>query len=347
MHAPLQVLAMSFLAMSLFAAPRDGMPAEPAAAVDAAFRSGAACIGRAVDSKGTFGDPYLAYEYPDERLPHPEGSRRLTYRVIDAYAILTMLRRAGPLPSELEGISAQAEEALRALAPAWRGRGFTNTLRNPRTDGIALDTYCIVGWLSADADMAREVVDAIEGDRWLPAGWYDDLQTFRAAADESWCLRLALSAGRSDPSVARVRDRLTADLVKARQKNPTGPDAFYRAWHFGMLAADGKLPDAQRAIIDIFSAWADAHVRKGRTAREDIAEWVNLASSETLAHAGARGARIAKLATQAMLRHQDPDGCWTIPGARPANDGYAFLTLRALLALQVHRAASRPTGEHP
>jgi len=334
------------LALPLLAALRDGKPAESAGAIDAAFHKGASCISRAVDSKGTFGDPYLSYEYPEERLPAPEGARRLTYRIIDAYAILTMLRRAGPLPSELEGIAAEAEQALRRLAPAWRGRGFTNTLRDPRSDGIALDTYCIVGWLSADADMAREVVDAIDGDRWLPAGWYDDLQRFRATADESWCLRLALSAGKPDPPVLRVRDRLAADLAKAREKDPAGLDAFYLAWHLGMLAADGKLPDAQPAIIDIFSAWTRAHVRKGRTARSDIVEWVNLASSETLVHAGARGARTAELATQATLDHQDPDGCWTIPGARPANDGYAFLTLRALLALQLRRA-SRSIGSRP
>jgi hypothetical protein len=306
--------------------------------IEAAFRSAAGCLARDSRAGDQFGDPYLSYVYADEHLPVGAGTGPMTYRIVDAEIILTQLARLGPLPRSLARRAARAESALRAARPLWSARGFSNTLRSHRADGIALDTFCMVGWLLHDDPMAREVAAAVEEDRWLPPGWYDGPQSYRATADEAWCLRLVEQAGRLDAATARVQARLGVEFEKTGTTDPTGDDAFYEAWHLGMLAADSNRRIDVDSIISTLRAWAEAHEQSGRAGREDILEWANLASSDVLSLPGLEGRTLRDRALRILLDHQGKDGCWSIPGVVPANLASSFLTLRALVALQLYRA---------
>jgi hypothetical protein len=318
-------------------------PAPPE--IEAAFRSAAGCLARDNRAGDQFGDPYLSYVYADEHLPVGAGTGRMTYRIVDAEIILTQLARLGPLPGSLARRATRAESALRAAHPLWRGRGFSNTLRSQRADGIALDTFCMVGWLLQDDLMASEVAAAVEEDRWLPPGWYDAPQSYRATADEAWCLRLVAQAGRLDAATARVQARLGAEFEKTSTTHPTGDDAFYAAWHLGMLAADGNRRIDVGSILATLRAWAEAHEQSGRAGREDILEWANLASSDALSLRGPEGRALRDRALRILLDHQGKDGCWSIPGVAPANLASSFLTLRALVALQLYRAGAVASRE--
>jgi hypothetical protein len=241
-------------------APQSGSALD-AASIESAFGRGAACLGRDIDPKGgsaVFRDPYLTYVYPDERLPVPPGARPLTYRQVDAATILVLLGRTGAIPEPLATAAAEAAKRLSEVAPVWRGRGFSNVKRGSRPDGIALDTFCVVGWLNGDEAMAREAAEAIDGDGWIPPGWYEGAEKFRAATDESWCLRLLAATHRLDTASSRVLDRIIAefrsrareaphdrqrllglDASRARAREASADaGAFYEAWHLGMVGAE-------------------------------------------------------------------------------------------------------------
>lgn len=308
--------------------------------IDASVRRGSACMAGQIDG-GRFRDPYLSYVYPDEHLPAPPGASPLTYRRIDGYIVLALLARGGSPPGPLAAHARHAEEALRLAAAAWRGAGFSNTVRDPRAGGVAIDTFCMVGWLFDDAEMAREVALALDGSRWLPDGWYEEPESYRALADESWCVRLLLSGEAAADDARRVLERLASGFRARRERGAGTVGTFYEAWHLGMVLArrtEREAPAAApltRDVLGSLRAWAELHEP---AVGADVLEWANLASAELLPFAGTEGRTLRQRAIEILVRLQGPDGCWTIAGAEPPESASGFTTLRALLALQLYRA---------
>jgi hypothetical protein len=310
---------------------------------------------------GRFRDPYLRYVYPDERLPGAPGGEPLTYRQVDGYVILALIGRAGDAPEPLVGDVIRAETALRAAARAWRGAGFSNTIRAPRADGVALDTFCMVGWLLGDPTMAREAAGVIEGDRWLPPGWYEEGEAFRALADESWCVRFLTSGpvaseARELPRAARpVLERLASEFRSRAVEAPAATGTFYEALHVGMVLAEagsaaparivgsagGAGPPLAEVVLAVLRRWAGDHAGPSEP---DVLEWANLAASEILRASGEAGRPLREQAISVLLDRQEDDGCWAIPGAKPPDTASGFATLRALLALQAYRADRERDG---
>jgi len=330
------------------AAPKD-------AALERAFDRGVSCLASDLE-EGRFRDPYLSFVYPGEALPAPPGRRPLTYRQVDTATILALIGRTGPAPEPLASIMRVAQTDLAAVAPVWRGRGFSNTARAPRPDGIALDTYCIVGWLNGDSEMATEAAAAIDGDHWLLPKWYDDAESYRAPADEAWCLRLLASTSRFDDPASRVMDRIVSEWRSHRREDPGGTAAYYEAWHLEMVVSElldrASPPDARWTrlsdeIADGLRVWAEAHAAMGAAGdarRADLLEWINLVTAERIAP----GLRLQ--AAEVLLATQEGDGCWRIPGGRHPNSATSFTTLRGLLALRRYGAAlaeSRGGGSRP
>ena len=302
----------------------------------AARNKASSCLARDFDGL-IFRDPYLTYVYPDEKLPAPASDPGLTYRAVDADIMLALLERERNVPTALRAAVKRADQVLRELPGAWRGRGFSNTRRGSRVDGVALDTFCIVGWLEGDKSMAEAAAQALDGDGWLPEGLYDGEERFRRDADEAWCLRLLASGSAGVPAPARrVLDRLVSDFRITRQEDPSGRQAFYAAYHLGLLLEDSQgLGEAldpaalSEELGQAINAWAAARP-PGHEPASDILEWANLAASK-LRYSGASDLR--GRAVEILLRYQHEDGCWRVPGARPPEAGSSFLTLRALLAL--------------
>ncbi len=164
------------------------------------------------------------------------------------------------------------------------------------------------------------------------------------AADESWCLRLVLSTGQKTAGPDRVLARIQREFVIRAKTDPAGTDAFYEAWHLGMLLADGITPIDPSPIRAVFSDWADAHADPARAGGSDIVEWANLAGSHVLDLLGDTGSALRDRAVGILLRRQAGDGCWVIPDARPPRLASSFLTMRALMALQRYRDAGTVAG---
>ena len=303
------------------------------------FEKGAACVARDHDGR-RFRDPYLKYAYPEERLPSiaipgSPAPETPTYRMIDADMMLAMIADAVAPPESLIGPTKVARERLAAVVPLWLGRGLGNIRRGARVDGVALDTFCIVGWLAHDKEMARVVRDAIDGDGWLPVGFYDGEEAFRREADECWCLR-TLAGFADDSATAAVRARIIGQFRSTAEADPGSLASFYRAFHLGL--ALGEDPSTDPALFDeitlALTRWAAAHPE------DSLLEWVNLGSATFLR--GESGRVLSRRAIRIVLERQAQDGCWRVPGMIPEDYGSTFLTLRALAALATELARSEP-----
>ncbi|HEU5182790.1 MAG TPA: hypothetical protein VFW45_18525 [Candidatus Polarisedimenticolia bacterium] len=329
---------LTFLGAAALATPALG--AAPAVSrLQEAGSKAAACLARDYDGRA-FRDPYLRYVYPEEKLEGTASDPDLTYRRIDADIMLVLLAREGKIAAALRPAVDRASRALHELPPLWAGKGFNNLRKNPEPEGIALDTFCIVGWLEADRAMAQAAAQALDGDGWLPEGLYEGEESFRRDADEAWCLRLLASpAGIGLNDARRVLDRLLADLRDAR-KDPAGRRSFYAAYHLSLLLEEtmdlGSGIDAgalREELAEAMAAWAAARPR-GREPASDLLEWANLVTAK-LPRLESTGLR--RRGVEILLRQQGEDGCWHLPGARPPEAGSSFLTLRALLALSAYR----------
>lgn len=311
--------------------------------IDQAFRRGADCLAKDFDGSA-FRDPYLSYVYPDENLPVPPGRPRLTYRTVDAYVDLVLISRAAPTSEPLSRLVERADGSLREVVPVWGDRGIYNLRKGARPGGVALDTFCFVGWLYGDPTMAGIVASAIDDDGWLPEGLYGGAERFRRDADESWCLRLLASkAGPGLDAGAAVLNRIAKTLREAVTSAPPERGTFYVAYHLAMVLAEassrgGLDPDRaalEREITSVLVSWAasrpESTVKPG-----DVPEWINLASLEM--GAGQDVDRLRERAIEVVLSGQSEDGCFGVPGTAPSRKGSSFFTLRALLALARERA---------
>jgi hypothetical protein len=302
--------------------------------VGEALARAAGCLERDRDG-ASFRDPYLTYVYPGEHLPSPPGAPPLTYRNVDAAAILVSIGHELGVSSDARAALApmigQAETALTGAVATWRGRGFSNVRVGARPGGIALDTYCTVGWLKRDAIMAEEAEAALHGDGWLPVALYDSGDEFRLIADESWCLRLIAATGRLGQDARRVLERHAAVFRDHARERPGDIETFYEALHLGMVLAEPSLRRARQGlmgeVVAALQGWATADPR-------DLLEWANLASADVLRIPSiSAGDHLRGDAARVVLDLQQDDGCWASPGAGPPRAGATFLTLRAVLAL--------------
>jgi hypothetical protein len=346
------------------------MAAAPPQATDlaAAYDRGAVCLAGRMD-RPDLGDPYLAYVYPAEALPGAGGGRddggggdgggrggdrggrrddgnreRLTYRQADARIMLAMVARAAGAGAPLAAEGREAEASLAAAAPAWKRAGLADMAKGPEAGGVALDTFCIVGWLLGDRAMAATVADAVKDDAWLPEGLYDGEQAFRRSADECWCLRMLAEASPPFPTPSPVAWRIASTLGRSASMDPGGRGVFYEALHLGMALekAEPAFAPAAREAAAALMGWARAHAGD-ETRGRSLPEWINLASAAWLDPLGGAEARAAALAR--VVASQDADGCWRLPGAEPADYASSFVTLRALLALAPYRLVASAARE--
>src|SRR5688572_10066035 len=232
--------------------------ASPPSAPDlpAAYSRGAACL-EARTGRPDLGDPYLAFVYPEEALPSGAGMESMTYRRADARIMLAQLARTVGQNETLAAAGRAAEASLAAAAPAWKRAGLLDLSKGPGSGGIALDTFCIVGWLLGDREMAGTVAAAVSADTWLPEGLYEGEEAFRRSADECWCLRMLAEASPPIPVPAPVVRRIAATLGRSAGAAPGGRGTFYEALHLGMALEKGEpafAPAAREAAAAI-AAW--------------------------------------------------------------------------------------------
>lgn len=277
-----------------------------------------------------YDDEYLRFVYPDERLDCPLRDCRLTYRLLDAYINLAFLDRSGVPRGPAAPQFARGREVLDAIVPAWREQGLYNVKRDPAADGIALDTYCIVGLLHRDRAMADVAAEHLDGDDWLPENHYDDGQSFRKLADETWCVRLLRFASRPGrrqfPRLARVALRRGWDLLE--QERPVEFRVNVALHMLYMLddLDDRSLRDDRNSLQELLLVAAeDPEIEGDMLTQANVLD--ALASSEDVPVRS-----LAALADR-LLRHQEADGGWHSRIGETGTGLRVFTTMRALLAL--------------
>lgn len=303
------------------------------AAVDPALQSsiakGLACVARAYDGN-SFRDDYLQYEYAGEAVVSPLDGYRLTYRILDAYFIVLMLRQAGVAPGEAGGLFDRAEAVTTALVPAWRAKGIYNLRRKPARDGIALDTYAILAVLRQDAAMGRVVEAGLDGDGWLAADFYVGDEAFRRLADESWAARALLIA-----NPTKGLEVVRGICRQAVQGLGTETDPLARAnLVIHALGALGDLPRPGGAgLDDLLPPLRDEGLRllQQEAIRHDTLTLGNLVGA--LISGRVVAAEAIAPAIQDLAGRQNADGCWL--ASLDPNDSSArvFATLRVALTL--------------
>jgi len=301
-------------------------------ALESAIQKGLACVARAYDGN-SFRDDYLQYEYQGEAVVSPLAGYRLTYRILDAYFIVLMLRQAGVTPGEAGSLFDRAEAVTAALVPAWRAKGIYNLRRNPARDGIALDTYAILAVLRHDAGMGRVVEAGLDGDGWLAADFYVGDEAFRRLADESWAARALLIA---DPS--KGLEVVRGICRQASQALGSESDPLARAnLVIHALGALGDLPRPSGSVDTqpdaLLASLRDEALRllPSEEIRQDTLTLGNLVGAVISARALPAEALAPYILD--LAARQNADGCWSVSLDPNDSSGRVFATLRVALTL--------------
>ena len=310
-----------------------GRRPHPAGEIGSAVARGLACAAGAYDGN-SFRDDYLRFVYPGEQLGSPLPGHPLTYRTLDAYFIVLMIRQAGVDPGKAGPLFDRAEAMTAALVPLWRRSGIYNLRRNPAPGGIALDSYAILAVLRRDREMARVVEAGLDGDGWLPADLYVGDEAFRRLADESWAARAVLVA---DPQAGvRILRGLCGEITRALE---TEKDTVARAnlvIHALLALEDLRQVKAQEGAGLAEETRGPLRAEALRLLREESIR------SDTLTLANLVGALLSDPAVgdeilapqiRELRRRQDQDGCWQVSVAPADSSGWVFATLRVVLTL--------------
>ena len=302
----------------------------PTRELDSALARGLTCAVGAYDGD-SFRDDYLRFVYPGEELESPLPGRPLTYRTLDAYFIVQMIRQAGVAPADAGPLFDRAEAVTAALVPLWQRRGIYNLRRNPVPEGIALDSYAILAVLRHDREMAQAVEAGLDGDGWLRSDLYVGDEAFRRLADESWAVRAVLIA---NPNAAeRILRGLCREILRALE---TERDAVARA----NLVIHGLLALDELRSVDFATSVDDARAplrAEGlrlllqESIQSDTLTLANLV--DALLPDAAVGDELLAPHVRELLRRQDGNGCWQPSLDSADSSGWVFATLRVILTL--------------
>jgi hypothetical protein len=299
--------------------------------IHSSIAHGLACVARAYDGN-SFDDEYLRFVYDGENLQSPLPGYRVTYRLLDAYFIVLMIRRAGIEPGDGQDLFDRAEALTAALALEWRSRGIYNLRDKPDPAGLALDSYSILAILRQDTGMARVVEAGLDGDGWLAADFYTGGESFRRLADESWATQALLLV--SPEEGTRMVRILSDETIQALQSEKD-PVARANLVIHALLALE-ELPAAAPSPLPAKDFRAPL--------REQALVLLNnpaiLKDTLTLANLVEVLLPDATLPDEAfsphireLLRRQDKDGCWAVSLDSGDSSGRVFATLRLILTL--------------
>jgi hypothetical protein len=297
----------------------------------------------------------------------------VTYRLLDGYFVVLLLRESGVEPGPAQDLFERAEALSAALVPAWRQAGIYNLRRNPAAGGIALDTYAILAWLRRDPPMARVILDGLDGDGWLAANLYTGAESFRLLADESWAVRALAVTGVDPPRAAALAAGLCREAQARLAANPDPLARANLALHAlaavrdaaagaGLAAAGGRTGSGRmkgtlaarldraagagtaESLADCRSALAEEAVRLlgDPRLRRDTLTLANLL--EVLAPEERVATSVLEPALAAILERQEGDGGWSVTEGTKGPGGRVLCTLRCLLALARWREHRLPAA---
>lgn len=263
---------------------------------------------------------------------------RLTYRLLDAYFMVEMLtsRLIGNERSLLRSQSDEANAVFEAIAPTWRQASILNTAKSTEQDkdGLALDTYCILGYLKNDSSFSDTVLRYLGDDGWLaPDAYLTD--RWRNIADESWCLRLLAV---TDKRPVQFETLIQAKIDQTKQFVQTNEPASSKLavlYHALLMLNDFQNESYAAAITEFQNRSVELFNQKILPLRDPISLG-NLVES-LVATGYSNKVELDKLVRN-LIGFQTPDGAW-----RDEQDqATVFSTFRALIGLASYRSKTSP-----
>lgn len=311
--------------------------------IDLATKQGLAYLESAYTDY-SYADDYLTYVYPGEQLGCPlETPCNVTYRLLDAYFDVYFLEEALPDLKILEKQRKDAHAVVEGVAKQWEKESINNVITSQdkppvSTGGVALDTYCIVGFITKNKPMAEVARSYLTDDEdWMPDNYYIQ-DTWRNIADESWCLRHFIAVRLDKDLEIRLIAKLIDDTnIFIREENISDIDKLSVVYHaiyvlndYERTYLDLQFQKQQRSYAEFIGNFTSDKRLTGNTLMT-----ANLLDVMVASHYD-NPAALEEFA-DTVLKAQEKDGYWKISTDFAPNNGQVFTTFRALIGLNEYQ----------
>ncbi|MBU1975923.1 MAG: hypothetical protein KKG59_05965 [Nanoarchaeota archaeon] len=303
--------------------------------IDAATESGLLYLA-ANYNEYQYNDEYLTFVYGGESLECPLPTPcNVTYRLLDAYFDVYFLEEV----TDTTLIQNQVDDAhaiLSSLAKKWEAETIYNTKKSQVQGGIALDTYCILGFLENNHNMAEVVKSYVDVADWMePNAFQTDI--WRNVADESWCARLFIKTDIDKQLTKAVIYRLVDDTT-AFKNHPDISDMDKLSVIYHMLYVledwerkydDTTFKQEKLGYSDFISYFSQKNLQGNSLMTGnllDVMVYSNYDNPETM-----------KELTIKVLGNQRPEGHWRMTAEAGDNYVQVFTTFRALIGLNQYK----------
>jgi hypothetical protein len=287
-------------------------------------------------NNGVYADQYLRFVYPEESIPCPLANNcTVTYRLLDAYFDVLFLEEVGADMTNIKAQQADAHAIISALAERWTNERINNVLTSmPGELGIALDTYCIVGFLQRDPDMANKVASYLDdNNNWMSSSHYTE-DVWRNIADESWCLRLFIVTDHERQLTETLIATLINDTEKFRiDEHIADQDKLAAVYHtlyvltdYEQKYNDNRFREEKLQFADFLSYFSFKHIGLNTLMAANLLDVMVYAEYDNKA-------ALSDMAIQ-VLDQQEAGGFWRMADDAPPDSVQVFTTFRALIGLQ-------------
>ncbi len=273
---------------------------------------------------GLYDDQYLLYIYPGEALECPLENCNLTYRLMDAYFNDIFIKEEVTNHDIMKKQVDDADKVLRSIIPIWEKEKIYNTIKGEK-DGLALDTYCILGFIYNNSKMASTVKESATGDNWITDDYYKGLDDWRNIADESWCVRFLIKTGY--PAEGFIKKEIK-DTYVFLQGEHYDMSKVVAAMHTLYVLNDANL------LNEDFFFFQDYIAEKSSLFEDDMLYQANVL--EALSKTGYKDKEVLEKIAARLKEGQADDGAWYLYKYTKEKNGQVFTTFRAILALNAY-----------
>lgn len=290
----------------------------------------------------SYNDRYLTFVYSGESLGCPiDDECNITYRLLDAYFDVYFLEEV----ADISRIPEQAEDAhviVEAIAKSWEDEKISNAATSDG-EGVALDTYCIVGYITENKVMSQNMQGYLEGNSWMPNDYYQQ-DVWRNIADESWCARLMIKTGAKQDAVKAVIYKLVDETQGFKlDETITDTDKLSMIYHMLYLVkeyedfyGDDTFHNEVVAYSDFLNYFTAKNIGVNNLMNSNLLDAMVYAEYDNPA--------ALRVIAGKVLEAQRPEGHWRMTKESGDDFVQVFTTFRALIALNQYKQYLQSTG---
>ncbi|MFH1401227.1 MAG: hypothetical protein ABIH41_06955 [Nanoarchaeota archaeon] len=331
----MRLLGLGFVVLLLIVscAPKDPLVQD----IDDATGSGMRFLARSY-SGFSYDDEYLKFVYDDEDLVCPVQGCTLTYRLMDGYFNVKFIEEVVDDVSPMGRQVSDADAVLKGTIPLWNKEPIFNTikgLQDPQ-QGIALDTYCILGMVYDDKSVAAHVREYVQDDLNIMPDDYHAVDVWRNIGDESWCVRLFLRTEKDKRFVESMVRRHLDEAYLFIDSGADDVDKVSVVYHTLYVVADArkylKTDIYDKDIVyfsDFLSYFADKSFFSSVLMESNMLD--------VLLYAGFDNDALLEEMVTRILEAQGSDGRWRMSADAPENVADVFTTMRAVVAINEYK----------